>query len=110
MTTSTPISPPALSTNAQPPVRTSDAISPVSRSGTFTHKTSPAVTTQTPLIDTSTPAINDTPVELDSTPAMNLQRRTPEGVISPADEEDIDAEFLAEGESAGRGVIEVRMD
>ena len=41
----------------------------------------------------------------------DLRRRTTDpsgsGVLSPADEEDIDGEFLGDGESAGRGVREV---
>ncbi|KAF2847627.1 hypothetical protein T440DRAFT_470910 [Plenodomus tracheiphilus IPT5] len=66
---------PPLSTTAVPPASstprstarstTNDPVSPLTRSTTFPHKTSPAVSTQTPLIDTSTPAINDEPVELD---------------------------------------------
>lgn len=78
-------------------------ISPVSRAGTFPHKTSPAVASQTPLIDTSVPAINAQPVELDGIPtspqAQELKRRETgqSRVISPA-QEDIDAEFLSEGE------------
>ncbi|KAJ4406671.1 hypothetical protein N0V91_004361 [Didymella pomorum] len=88
-----------------PPTET--PISPVTRSTTFPHKTSTAVTTQTPLIDTSVPAINAHPVELDGIPTspqeQDLKRR--EGgsrVFSPADGE-IDAEFLSEdGKGAGQ--------
>jgi len=58
------------------------------------------VSTQTPHIDTATPAINDAPVEL---PAD-----IPNSTLSPADEEDIDREFLGGGESAGKGVREQR--
>ncbi|KAF3032779.1 hypothetical protein E8E11_001217 [Didymella keratinophila] len=96
MTDPTPISPP-----------TETPISPVLRSTTFSHKTSPAVATQTPLIDTSVPAINAHPVELDGIPTspqeQGLKRR--EGgsrMLSPADG-DIDAEFLSEdGKGAGQ--------
>ena len=88
-----------------PPTET--PISHVSRSTTFPHKTSPAVATQTPLIDTSVPAINAHPVELDGIPTspqeQDLKRR--EGgsrVLSPADG-DIDAEFLSEdGKGTGQ--------
>jgi hypothetical protein len=97
MTHSTPISPP-----------TETPISPISRSTTFPHKTSPAVATQTPLIDTSVPAINAHPVELDGVPTspqeQDLKRRETGGsrVLSPADGE-IDAEFLSEdGKGAGQ--------
>ncbi|KAF2627742.1 hypothetical protein BU25DRAFT_43393 [Macroventuria anomochaeta] len=91
MTDPTPISPP----NETP-------ISPISRTAAFPHKTSPAVATQTPLIDTSVPAINAQPVELDGIPTspqeQELKRRETGGtrVLTPADE-DIDAEFLSEG-------------
>jgi hypothetical protein len=70
-------------------------ISPVSRSGTFPHKTSPAVATQNRLIDTATPAINAAPVELDSTPAgpEDLRRRN-------TGEENIDAANLLGGHEA----------
>lgn len=97
MTESTPIS---------PPIET--PVSPISRSTTFPHKTSPAVATQTPLIDTSVPAINAQPVELDGIPTspqeQELKRRETGGsrVLSPADG-DIDAEFLSEdGKGAGQ--------
>src|SRR4051794_7174115 len=102
----TPVSPPVLNaTGTLPPP--DGPISPVSQSNTFAHKTSPAVATQTPLIDTSTPAINAAPVELDGIPtdAETLKRRTTGGsggVLSPGDEEDIDAEFLGEGGNASR--------
>jgi hypothetical protein len=109
-----PISPPSI-TSTVPPAA-GGPISPVTRSGTFPHKTS-GVATQTPLIDTATPAINDAPAELDGVVLTHedLKRRTTDGstsgagVLSPADEEDIDAEFLGEGENAGRGVREVRL-
>jgi len=111
MSTQNPISPPTTST----PATSADPISPVSRSSTFQHKTSPAVATQTPLIDTATPAINAAPVELDGIPtsADALKRRTTDassggGVLSPADEEDIDGEFLGEGERTGREAKEKR--
>lgn len=91
-------------------------ISPVSSAAptTFAHQTSPGVTTATPHIDTSTPAINAAPVELDSIPtdAETVRRRGTGGsggILSPADEEDIDGEFLGEGgESVGRDVKEKR--
>lgn len=98
------------------PVPTTDPISPVSNSSTFPHKTSPAVATQTPLIDTSTPAINEAPVELDGgaiTPEELRRRTTGEGLggvrgsIRGPDEEDIDAEFLGQGGNAGREAREV---
>ncbi|KAH7061734.1 hypothetical protein BKA63DRAFT_201388 [Paraphoma chrysanthemicola] len=109
-----PISPPTITSNVPP--ATDGPISPVARSGTFPHKTSPAVATQTRLIDTSTPAINDAPVELDGVVLTHedIKRRTTGGstsgsvVLNPADDEDIDAEFLGEGENAGRGVREKR--
>ncbi|KAF2831630.1 hypothetical protein CC86DRAFT_342580 [Ophiobolus disseminans] len=113
MTAQPPISPPTITTTGAP-ASSDGPISPVSRSGTFPHKTSPAVSTQTPLIDTATPAINDAPVELEAMPVTSeeFKRRTTDpsgsGVLSPADEDDIDAEFLGEGESAGRGVREKR--
>ncbi|KAF2023391.1 hypothetical protein EK21DRAFT_29447, partial [Setomelanomma holmii] len=101
-----------------PPSSSDTPISPVTRSGTFPHKTSPAVTTQTPLINTATPSINAAPVELDGNVLSHedLKRRTTEGstsssgagVLSPVDQEDIDGEFLGEGESAGRGFREKR--
>ncbi|KAH8732688.1 hypothetical protein GQ44DRAFT_696275 [Phaeosphaeriaceae sp. PMI808] len=114
MTTETPISPPI---STPPAPRTDGPISPVSsRSSTFAHKTSPSVATRTPLIDTATPAINDAPVELDGIPTSPeaLKRRiidagtTGAGILSPEEQEDIDGEFLGEGESAGRGVKEKR--
>ncbi|KAJ4382631.1 hypothetical protein N0V86_001853 [Didymella sp. IMI 355093] len=93
----TPISPP-----------TETPVSPISRSTTFPHKTSPAVATQTAMIDTSVPAINSQPVELDGMPTspqeQELKRRETSGsrVLSPADG-DIDAEFLSEdGKGAGQ--------
>ncbi|RYO33517.1 hypothetical protein AA0111_g3798 [Alternaria arborescens] len=111
------MSPPILTaTGFSPPPPSTNPISPVSRSGTFPHKTSPAVVTQTPLIDTNTPAINDAPVELDGgevTPE-ELRRRTTEeasgvrGSMRSPDEEGIDAEFLGEGENLGRDAREKR--
>jgi len=99
------------------PLPATDPISPVSRNGTsFPHKTSPAVVTQTPLIDTSTPAINDAPVELDGgaiTPEELRRRRTEEefsgvrGSMRGPDEGDIDAEFLGQGGNPGREAREV---
>ena len=92
MASTTPVSPP----NETP-------ISPISRTVTFPHKTSPAVATQTPLIDTSVPAINAQPVELDGVPTspqeQELKRRETgqSRLTSPAQDEDIDAEFLSEG-------------
>lgn len=104
MTDPTPVSPP----NETP-------ISPITRTMTFLHKTSPAVATQTPLIDTSVPAINAQPVELDGIPTspqeQELKRRETSGtrVLSSADDEDIDAEFLSEdGKGAGQLGREVR--
>lgn len=106
------------STTAPPPA-SYDPISPVSRSTTFPHTTSGAVISSTPLISTNTPAINAAPVELDgvATSPENLRRRaTGEAPVanvsttslrSPADEEDIDGEFLGEGGDAGRRVREV---
>lgn len=113
MTDRTIVSPPPPAPTSAP-TPSSDPISPVTRTGTFPHKTSPAVATQTPLIDTSTPAINAAPVELDGIPAYPPEdgkrravREGSAGVISPGDEEDIDGEFLGEGRSVGRGVREV---
>jgi hypothetical protein len=109
------MSPPILTAAGFSPPPGADPISPISRSGTFPHKTSPAVVTQTPLIDTNTPAINDAPVELDGgevTPE-ELRRRTTEeasgvrGSMRSPDEEGIDAEFLGEGENLGRDAREV---
>lgn len=97
---------PPLSTTSVPPPSFSnpgavDPISPLSRSGTFPHKTSPAVSTQTPLINTATPAINAEPVELDGgavegVPTEGTQAGA-RSMRSPGDEEDFDAEFLGEG-------------
>jgi hypothetical protein len=87
----------------------SNPVSPLSRTSTFPHKTSPAVSSQTPLIDTNTPAINAAPVELDGSSVGTNVGRAGGGVLSPADEEDIDAEFLGGGAEAGRGVREVRL-
>jgi hypothetical protein len=109
------ISPPILTATGFPAPASTDPISPVSQGGTFPHKTSPAVVTQTPLIDTNTPAINDAPVELDGgaiTPEELKRRTTGEvgGVRSSMrspDEEGIDAEFLGEGEDLGREAREV---
>ncbi|KAF3040152.1 hypothetical protein E8E12_009302 [Didymella heteroderae] len=90
MTEPTPISPP-----------TETPTAPISRSTTFPRKTSPAVATQTSLIDTSVPAINAQPVELDGIPTspqeQELKRRETGGsrMLSPADG-DIDAEFSSE--------------
>lgn len=98
MADSTPISPP-----------TEALVSPISRSTTFPHKTSPAVATQTTLIDTSVPAINAQPVELDGIPTspqeQELKRRETGGsrVLSPADR-DIDAEFLNKD---GKGAVQL---
>jgi hypothetical protein len=92
--------------DANPPNDT--PVSPISRSATFPHKTSLAVTTQTRHIDTSTPAINAQPVELDGIPTspqeQELKRRETGGgrVVSPAEDEDIDAEFLSEGGKGAR--------
>ncbi|KAF1829804.1 hypothetical protein BDW02DRAFT_469961, partial [Decorospora gaudefroyi] len=90
-----------------------DPISPISRSGAFPHKTSPAVATQTPLIDTNTPAINHAPVELDggAISREDLERRATDGVgsrLMGGEEEDIDAEFLGEGGNTGREAREKR--
>jgi hypothetical protein len=87
-------------------------ISPVSisRTSTFPHKTSPAVSSQTRLIDTNTPAINDAPVELDGSSVGANIGRVGAGVLSPGDEEDVDAEFLGGGGAGSgmRGIREVR--
>ncbi|KAH7372250.1 hypothetical protein BKA66DRAFT_468482 [Pyrenochaeta sp. MPI-SDFR-AT-0127] len=115
MAESTPISPPLVTATGLPAPST-DPISPVSRKVTFPHKTSPAVATQTPLIDTNTPAINAAPVELDgiATSVEELKRRQTgdsiggSGVLSPGDEEDIDAEFLGDGENASKEAREKR--
>jgi hypothetical protein len=64
------------------------------------------------MIDTNTPAINAQPVELDGIPTSpeELKRRetggstSGGGFISPADGEDIDAEFLGEG---GKGAGQI---
>lgn len=101
-----------------------DPVSPVSRSSTFPHKTSPAVATQTPLIDTNTRAINDAPVELDAStpvsPEEAMKRRDTLGlgeqgstgikgsIRSPDDEQDIDAEFLGGGENTTKEAREKR--
>ncbi|ORY14547.1 hypothetical protein BCR34DRAFT_451434, partial [Clohesyomyces aquaticus] len=95
-------------------------ISPVHRSGSFPHKTSPAVAPSRPFIETSTPAINDTPVELDGVPTSpkEVKRRDTngkeggEGVgVSPGlgEQGDIDEEFLGEGkEGVGKEVMAKR--
>jgi hypothetical protein len=111
MANPTPISPPTAPPTADIP-SASDTISPVSQASTFMHKTSPATATQTRVIDTSTPAINAHPVELDGMPTSpeELKRRETGGStgvgssISPADGEDIDAEFLGEG---GKGAGQI---
>ena len=111
MANETPISPPTISSTASLPP-SNDPISPVSRTATFPHKASPAAATQTRMIDTSTPAINAQPVELDGIPTSpeELKRRetggstSGGGFISPADGEDIDAEFLGEG---GKGAGQI---
>ena len=113
MANPTPVSPSVVSTTGHVP-NSEAPISPVSRSGTFPHRTSPAVVTQTPLIDTNTPAINAAPVEIDGAAVSpdDIKRRTigssGSGVFSPADEEDIDAEFLGEGPGSGREARQVR--
>ncbi|KAF2465082.1 uncharacterized protein BDR25DRAFT_198049, partial [Lindgomyces ingoldianus] len=85
---------------------TQPPISPVQRSSSFQHKTSPAVPPTHSFIETNTPAINDTPVELDSVPASlkggkrrNTAGEGEGGVVSPnlGEEEDINQEFLGEG-------------
>lgn len=78
-----PISAPTVSSSTV----TSVPISPVSRSSTFAHKTSPAVVSQTPLIDTNTPAINAAPVELDGIPMA--------GITGSGDDGDKEARFLS---------------
>jgi hypothetical protein len=102
-------------------------LSPVSQTAAFPHQTSSSVTTRTPYIDTATPAINAAPVELDGMPTSpeELKRRATvddavgedavvgDGkgrLVSPGlgDEEDINEEFLGEGErGVGREVREV---
>ncbi|OAL44081.1 hypothetical protein IQ07DRAFT_636514 [Pyrenochaeta sp. DS3sAY3a] len=106
------------------PTSSTSTTSPLSPT-TFPHKTSPAVATQTPLINTDTPAINaGAPVEIDGTEmdgetvrrrgtgesgvlvgGAGVGSRVGSGVLSPGDEEDIDGEFLGEGEG---GVGRVR--
>ncbi|KAF2681934.1 hypothetical protein K458DRAFT_308659 [Lentithecium fluviatile CBS 122367] len=101
MTSSNPISPP---TNEAEP----NPLSPVHHTSSFPHQTSANVATRTPFINTSTPAINAAPVELDGIPTSpdELKRRhTGDGMVSPGlgEEEDIEEEFLGEGErGAGR--------
>ncbi|KAF1938017.1 hypothetical protein EJ02DRAFT_458214 [Clathrospora elynae] len=113
MTDTTPISSPILTTKAPPASSSSsDPISPISRSKIFPNKTAAVVMGQTRLIDTNTRAINDTPVELDGgaiSPEDSRRRGTGGSVgvggsvmRSPADEEDIDAEFLGGEENLGR--------
>ncbi|KAH7379102.1 hypothetical protein DE146DRAFT_303271 [Phaeosphaeria sp. MPI-PUGE-AT-0046c] len=84
-----PFSPPPASSASSVP------ISPVSRSSTFPHKTSPAVVSHTPLIDMNTPAINAAPVELDGVPMA--------GITSPGDEGDKEERFLSGEATVGRG-------
>lgn len=109
-----------LVTTIDTPTPADGPISPVTRTSTFPHKTSPAAVTHTPLIDTNTPAINAAPIELDAvatTPAHLRTSASPaanppvSSLRSPADEEDIDAEFLAEGGgAAGREAREVMLN
>jgi hypothetical protein len=91
-----------------------NSISPVSRASTLQHPTPSAAAPQTRVLDTSTPAINAQPVELDGMPTTpeELRRRGTAGSgtagvgssSSPADGEDIDAEFLGEG---GKGAGQI---
>lgn len=67
------------------------------------------------MIDTNTPSINAAPVEIDGAALSpeDLKRRTTanssSGVFSPADEDDIEAEFFGEGGvGAGREAREKR--
>lgn len=110
---STPISPPTVSTTTAPPApapapstNAEPPISPVSRTGSFPHKTSPAVATRTPFIDTDTPPINEAPVELDGAPTTpdEAKRSRKGSMISPGlgEEDEIEEEFL--GEPGERGV------
>ncbi|KAF2874686.1 hypothetical protein BDV95DRAFT_603487 [Massariosphaeria phaeospora] len=111
------------SSTSPPP---SHPISPISRSGSFPHKTSLAVATTRPFIEMDTPAINADPVELDGATAASLGdepgrgakggsvKRTEDGegvMISPGlgESDDVDEEFLGEGgRGAGREVREKR--
>jgi len=64
----------------------------------------PPTTQTTPLAHASTPAINTTPIELDASavdPHAPKPSPHPFSMRSPADEEDIDAEFLSEGKTSG---------
>ncbi|KAF1911524.1 hypothetical protein BDU57DRAFT_543015 [Ampelomyces quisqualis] len=99
----TPVSSSITTTTA---ATSTDPISPVSRTATFPHKTSPAVATQTPLIDTSTPAINAAPVELDGLCVGKIADTQPAGRISSpaAAEEEKRSEMLA-SRSKDLGVI-----
>lgn len=117
--TPTPISPPALNTAAS--LLSSESpgpLSPITRSGTFEHKTSGSVPPARPFIETDTPAINAAPVELDGVPTSpdELKRRgTGDRLakrVSPGlgEEESIEAEFLGEGgQGVGRDLREVRI-
>lgn len=102
-----PISPPTTDI----PSSSETPLSPVARTDAFPHKTSPAISTQIPLIDTSTPAINAAPVEIDGAALSpeDLKRRTTSssGVLSPADEAEIEAEFLGDGADAGKEAKQV---
>ncbi|KAF2187109.1 hypothetical protein K469DRAFT_468646, partial [Zopfia rhizophila CBS 207.26] len=93
---------------------TPNPISPVNRTDSFPHKTSPAVASTRPFIEMNTPAINETPVELDSIPTspQEVKRRDTDGsgrvgVVSPnlGEEEGIQEEFLGEGEKGEGGKL-----
>lgn len=109
MTSSTPVSPPAAVNTSSTANDDSKPLSPIHHTSSFPHQTSANVATRTPYIDTSVPAINAAPVELDGGEAVAVGDVVGgrEGVkgqgVSPGlgEEEDIEQEFLGDGE---RGV------
>jgi hypothetical protein len=114
MTSPTPISPPTTAnpSSADEP----NPLSPIQHTSSFPHQTSANVSTRTPYIDTSTPAINAAPVELDGGEAVAVGDGVGLGrgkEVSPGlgEEEEIEREFLGEGEpGVGREVREVSLN
>ncbi|KAF2653752.1 hypothetical protein K491DRAFT_501582 [Lophiostoma macrostomum CBS 122681] len=105
----TPISPPIQTDTSSSAAQPSGPISPVTRSGTFEHKTSGAVPPAIPEINTDIKAVNAAPVEIDgiqtSAEEVELKRSNTTGsrkgnLVSPnlGEEDEIEAEFLGEGE------------
>jgi len=116
MPSPTPISPPTTTSAADGDADgDTQPLSPIHHTSSFPHQTSANVATRTPFIDTGVPAINAAPVELDGGEAVAVGdavaeegRRAKEVSPGLGEEEDIEREFLGEGErGAGREVREV---